>query len=577
LFEPIGNRTVIANPQPAWLPLLLLALPGIGLARHWREVRSAVSLEHAGWARKLGIAALATLPIVLPTILANFSDEANFNGHHAVIAHLQNGTYPPRYLYEPSLPLRYHYGFDLAGAIVTGLLRVRLDHAIDVLTIALWPCMFLLLWRVGEHVGGRRAGLPVALAVCFSGGWPLIALMGPSCGLCTINGLRINPPFVHYFFQHPWSLGVPILCLVVLQRAALPRIGNQLLGLAALVCSLSLLSLSHAVLFIATVVALGMTEAWTAVRSRDRTAVTVLLGLGTSLVCAKFLGGFFVSGEFPPAGGIFDTGFSLREFSDSDAVLGQVQWNVASFGALLVLGGVGLLRVAREKGFLAILAALTLIIVNLLRYRHSWDIVKFATVGFLALAIGAGVALSDLAGWAHTLGRRLIYGVLVVTLAGQGLLYPFVLLAASYNPEGRLAFSMQMIRPYFSHSYPVNRDDAQAVSFLRSHMGPSEIVYRAEEKSEPYAIWGGVPTQASVYAENGNDDVYALGPKKLAARKELRRISEDWFDRLLAEHVTWVVADADDIAINTLLDCREGQRRAALAAQYGKVRVFRIQ
>jgi hypothetical protein len=108
-------------------------------------------------------------------------------------------------------------------------------------------------------------------------------------------------------------------------------------------------------------------------------------------------------------------------------------------------------------------------------------------------------------------------------------------------------------------------------------MGPSEIVYRAEEKSEPYAIWGGVPTQASVYAENGNDDVYGLGPEKFAARKELRSISGDWFDRLLAEHVTWVVADADDIAITTALECQEGQRRAVLAAQYGKVRVFHIQ
>jgi hypothetical protein len=629
---------VIENPQPAWLPLLLLALPGIGfaahavnqiifprddrplctvpaiglvlalmpthvialtfgsltigltvawsvvgvlgyawLARHWREVRFAVSIEHGGWARRLGIAALATLPIILPTILANFSDEANFNGHHAIIAHLQNGTYPPRYLYEPSLPLRYHYGFDLAGAIVTGLLRVRLDHAVDLLTIALWPCMFLLLWRVGEHVGGRRAGLLVALAVCFSGGWPLIARLGPPCGLCTINGLRINPPFVHYFFQHPWSLGVPIFCLVVLQRAALSRIGNQMLGLAALVCSLSLLSLAHSVLFVTCAVALGLTEGWRLLRSRDRSAGAVLLSLGAALVCARLTGGFFVSGPFPPAGGIFETGFYLRDYGSSDAVLGQLQWNLASFGTLLILGVVGLLRARRESFFLAILTALTLVIVNLLRYKFSWDIVKFATVGFIALAIGAGVALSDLAGWAHTLGRRLIYGVLIVTLAGQGLLYPFVLLVASYNPEGRLAFSMQMIRPYFSQTYPVNRDDAQAVSFLRSHMGPSEIVYRAEEKSEPYAIWGGVPTQASVYAENGNDDVYGLGPEKFAARKELRSISGDWFDRLLAEHVTWVVADADDITITTALECQEGQRRAVLAAQYGKVRVFHIQ
>jgi hypothetical protein len=108
-------------------------------------------------------------------------------------------------------------------------------------------------------------------------------------------------------------------------------------------------------------------------------------------------------------------------------------------------------------------------------------------------------------------------------------------------------------------------------------MGSSEIVYRAEEKSEPYAIWGGVPTQASVYADNGDDDVYGLGPKKLTDRRELRRISEDWLDRLLTEHVTWVVADADDIAIDTLLESWEGQRRAVLAAQYGGVRVFHIQ
>jgi hypothetical protein len=316
---------------------------------------------------------------------------------------------------------------------------------------------------------------------------------------------------------------------------------------------------------------------WRLLRSRDRSAGAVLLSLGAALVCARLIGGFFVSGPFPPAGGIFETGFYLRDYASSDAVLGQLQWNLASFGTLLILGVVGLLRARRESFFLAILTALTLVIVNLLRYKFSWDIVKFATVGFIALAIGAGVALSDLAGWAHTLGRRLIYGVLIVTLAGQGLLYPFVLLVASYNPDSRLAFSMQMIRPYFSHSYPVNRDDAQAVSFLRSHMGPAEIVYRTEEKSEPYAIWGGVPTQASVYAENGNDDVYGLGPKKLAARRELRSISGDWFDRLLAERVTWVVADADDITITTALECQEGQRRAVLTAQYGKVRVFHIQ
>ena len=215
---------MIENPQPIWLPLLLLALPGLGLAayalnralfppndrplctipaiglvlallpthvlglafgslnlgvaiawgltgaagyawvaRNQRDFLFTAPSKDPGLAPKLTITVLVTLPIVPPTILLNFYDEAYFNGHYAMIAHLQNNIYPPRYLYDPTLPLRYHYGFDLAGAIITGLLRVRLDQAIDLLTLALWPCTFLLLWRVGEHVGGRQAGMYVAL------------------------------------------------------------------------------------------------------------------------------------------------------------------------------------------------------------------------------------------------------------------------------------------------------------------------------------------------------------------------------------------------------------------------------
>jgi hypothetical protein len=134
-----------------------------------------------------------------------------------------------------------------------------------------------------------------------------------------------------------------------------------------------------------------------------------------------------------------------------------------------------------------------------------------------------------------------------------------------------------MIRPYFSQAYPVDADDARAVSFLRTHVGPSEIVYRAEEKSEPYAIWGGLPTQASVYAENGKaDDAYGLGEEKLAARRDLARVSETWLDRLSAAHVVWIVADPDDPAIEAVLAFPAGRRRALLAAQYGNVRVFRL-
>jgi hypothetical protein len=619
---------MIENPQPAWLPLLLLLMPGIGfaayalnkalfpednrplctipaigivlallpthalalmfaslstgltlawglvgvagyawIARHWGEFRSALSDEHAGRARKLGIAALTTLPIVLPTILLNFHDEAYFNGHFAIIAHLQNGAYPPRYLYEPSLPLRYHYGFDLACAIITGVLRVRVDHAVDLLTLTLWPCMFLLLWRVGDLAGGKTAGLLVAATVCFSTGW---------CILCSVDGQRSNPPFTSYYFQHPWSLGVPIFCLALLQHAALPRLANRTLGWTALACSLSLLSLCQAVLFVTTVAALGLTAVWRLARFRDHVSWRVLSALAASLASSRLLGGFFVAGQFPPAGGLFGTGIYLRVFSSGDALLSQALWNLETFGLLLFAGVVGLFYAARDRMLWFILATLPIVVVNSLHYRYSWDIVKFAMISSIALGVGTGIALSELRRWADTLRRKMIWGVLVVALLWQGVLFPFISLS-TYDPIGRAAFSRQMIRPYFSRAYPVDDDDAQAVSFLRTHMGRSEIVYRAVDKSEPYANWGGLPTQASVYAADSMyNDMYGLGEAAFSARRNLSDVSDTWFDRLSTEHVVWIVTDPDDTAIEAALASPEGRRRTLLAAQYGKVRVYHL-
>jgi hypothetical protein len=145
----------------------------------------------------------------------------------------------------------------------------------------------------------------------------------------------------------------------VLQRAALPQIDNRILGLGGFVCSLILLSLSQVALFIPIVMALASAEIWNLVVYRDRLAKSVLFSLGLSLLGAKLIGGFFTSGPYPPAGGIFDTGLVIRDFSNVRTVLDQVQWNLASFGALLMFGTFGLLRAKNQRVFLAILAALT--------------------------------------------------------------------------------------------------------------------------------------------------------------------------------------------------------------------------
>ena len=70
--------------------------------------------------------------------------------------------------------------------------------------------------------------------------------------------------------------------------------------------------------------------------------------------------------------------------------------------------------------------------------------------------------------------------------------------------------------------------------------------------------------------------MHGLGASKFAARQNLASISQTWLDRLSAEHVTWVVTDPDDAAINAILEFPEEQGRAVLVAEYGRVRVFRI-
>lgn len=108
------------------------------------------------------------------------------------------------------------------------------------------------------------------------------------------------------------------------------------MGIAALLFSLALLSLSQAVLFVTTVVALGLAELWNLGLSRHGQAGKVLLGLGLSLVIARWLGGFFLAEPFSPVGAQFSVGLQVRDFAAPGAVLGQIQWDLPGFGALLI-------------------------------------------------------------------------------------------------------------------------------------------------------------------------------------------------------------------------------------------------
>ncbi|MGA9925355.1 MAG: hypothetical protein WBQ29_18315, partial [Isosphaeraceae bacterium] len=215
--------------------------------------------------RNMVLSALAATAIIAPMTLSwAFHDEQLYTGHTGIIAQLQNDHYPPRHMTFPELEYRYHYGFDLAAAAVTAVLRVSPGVAIDIITLLSWSYTWCLLWVLGDELLGRGRGWLTAVITLFGGGLPyLLALpdgyyVARFVMICEVGGMDLNPPMISYFFQHPWALGLPLaVCatLIILdrRRAGFVRYISLALLLAAL-------SFSQAVVFAALAGAIPVAE-----------------------------------------------------------------------------------------------------------------------------------------------------------------------------------------------------------------------------------------------------------------------------------------------------------------------------
>src|SRR5262249_28264587 len=143
-----------------------------------------------------------------------FHDEIPSTGHLSMTSQIENGTYPPRHLTFPELELRYHYGFNLLAAAVASMLRLKVDNAIDVVTLLAWGYSWCLAWAIGEGLVGLGWGAATAAVVLFGGGMPVVSsaktLAWRLTGFSAVGSDNLNAPIVSYFFQHPWTLGIPL-------------------------------------------------------------------------------------------------------------------------------------------------------------------------------------------------------------------------------------------------------------------------------------------------------------------------------------------------------------------------------
>jgi hypothetical protein len=343
---------------------------------------------------------LVTLPIAYMTLAADFFDDYNLIGHRSLIAQLQNGSYPPRHQVFPDYPFRYHFGFNIVGAALTGFFRLPVGAAIDAIVIAGFLGSWCLAWRLGERLTGTRTGMWTAFAGLLGGGaffwffWHSDWAQHGAVGI-VIGGNRINFPVVMYFFQKPFALGFP-LALGLMLAASVPATGVNWRPRAVLLALLlAPLSLAEVVLFVTMGPALLAQDLWTERKWR------ACLAPVAALLLALPLGGVL----FTPMPAETVSLIAFRFWPAAHPLRGVLQWYFLTTGLLVPLGLLGVRVMPRLRAFFLLMILGSFGVPLFFHDPNSWDIVKFSTVGQLAAGLAAGSALAWIAAGA---GRRRI-------------------------------------------------------------------------------------------------------------------------------------------------------------------------
>ena len=563
-LSAVHAASLVAGSLVVGLPAATVVLGAAGVLAELGRRRRAVSDGSARWRPPLvfWLSLAVTSALLAPAAFRFwFHDELAFAGHMSTASAMQNGIYPPRHLSLPDMPFRYHYGFDLLTACLTALFRLQVDRAIDVAAMILWGASWFLLYGLGERLAGRAGAWLTPLLVLFAGGVPLgCDRPGPSVWYsamieCGVANHSVNAPVTSYFFQHPWSLGIPVAvtaALLLTERSPpSPKLRLFAIGLV-----LALLSLSEIALFAAMLPAMLVAEAWYD-GGFDLRRGAAMLGVAVgALAVAWLFGGFFAR---------VPSGIPLRwvpHAGFADSLADTITWNAKTFGTLLPLGVAGFLVSKRGRLLWGLLAAGSIAVLNGLRFIGTEDIMKFATLASIALGVLASTALARLLGrpsavrWAAVL-------VLVIsaTAAGGAFLAGFALDAPGI--PAALARRPEELTP----------DAIAAMSFVRSHAHAGELVYHdARRSSDAWAQWGGLPAPRRTWT----DDVFGLPRERLEKRARMLANLPPEVEPYRAEGIVWFVIEGDTPALVRVTDAWLHQGLAREAGRFGSVRVVEL-
>lgn len=511
--------------------------------------------------RVLAASLFATV-LILPAVTKFFHDEMTLSGHLAAVGQIQNGWYPPRFSVFPDHEFRYHYGFDLLAAMISGMFRLSSATAIDVTTVGLWLYAALLLASYGRHVTGSRHGAATVVTTLFAGGLPFTcpSLTEPVGhllnGFCKVEDIWLGPPLSSLFFQHPFGLGIP-LGVLALSLAARRPARVDAWRTAALGVLLAALSFSHIVVF-CTVAGVVFAGEWFGRGVDWRAGVAATLALAAALVLARLAGGFFAPGP---------RSFAMLQWHLGPAatLAGGVRWSLYAFGVLLPLGIVGLFFLRRERLVLGLLMFGSVGVLWSVKHATSWDVVKFAAITTLACGITVSavvVRLLELSRKSATAQRWGLRALAVVATLG--------------TTAGGMAFHVAIWLEldgarYDGAPYALGPDHVAVVNRLRHQMGPSDVVYAYKNESYGYnqhaglhVAWADYPSRHFGFAA------------RIAPRNRLLQERPASAERWRAEGIRWVVVPRSDLALNAVAEAWLRSGAARIDFEHGNLRLLHI-
>jgi len=511
---------------------------------------------------------VATVPIAKIAFGWGFHDEDLITGHMSIGSEIQNDIYPPRHLSFATEPLRYHYAFNLFTAFIGTLLRTPINVSIDIASVLLWPYLAWLIYTLGDLWFGRGRGAITLLMTLFAGGIPYCLTNTKSfritdlVGFCRVGEMPMLAPIPSNFFQHPWALGLPfaVASLLIASAHEKCRPAPRFVAWGLL---LTVLSISHVVLFMTMLPSLVAAELWFIWRhqNKDRRALLSVLAMaGASIVGAAALGGASLGGQSAASSLAFAPGI-LKGVSN------VLLWHVQSYGPALVIGLVGLYLLP-AYGRVAILLLLggSLFVLNTFHYVHSSDIVKFGAVASLALGLAGSAAISRILDKAQEneakkrLGLRALAGALLLAATAGGLSFT-------------LFFYWSGATRYFGVSVPrLAPDDARAASFLRTRIRPGELVFRDERFAPGYARWAGLPIPWVDWGVSA----FGFPQERIDTRIHLLQSLPEDASVYHEQGITWFVLGPNDKRLRGHVDQWVKDGEATEVATFGALRVFRV-